>query len=177
MAYQSKHSGTIIDNNIDTVPDLQTQIDNLTSLINNYWKNIYPVGSIYISLNASNPSNLFGGTWKQIQDSFLLASGQIYEANTTGGSSTHNHQISLGKAWATIGNYSERLTFCGGISAPKWKDWTASIPYTWTHTADEQLTSSHTRYDSGVWTNVFGSVDDNNSLPPYLTVYMWQRTA
>ena len=28
---------------------------------------IYPVGSIYMSVNAANPSTLFGGTWQRIQ--------------------------------------------------------------------------------------------------------------
>ena len=36
---------------------------------------IYPVGSIYMSTNSTNPSTLFGGTWKQIKDRFLLACG------------------------------------------------------------------------------------------------------
>lgn len=37
--------------------------------------NIYPVGSIYMSVNSTNPSTLFGGTWEQIKGRFLLAAG------------------------------------------------------------------------------------------------------
>lgn len=36
---------------------------------------IYPVGSIYISVNSVSPATLFGGTWEQIQDRFLLSAG------------------------------------------------------------------------------------------------------
>jgi len=54
-------------------------------------KGILPIGSIYISLTTDNPSTLFGGTWTRIKDTFLLAAGDIYSLNSTGGASTHNH--------------------------------------------------------------------------------------
>ena len=50
--------------------------------------NIYPIGSVYISVTSSNPSELFGGTWERIKDTFLLAAGDTYTAGTTGGSAT-----------------------------------------------------------------------------------------
>jgi len=50
---------------------------------------IYPVGSIYMSVNSTNPSELFGGTWEQIKDRFLLSKGDTYTTNgATGGAST-----------------------------------------------------------------------------------------
>lgn len=50
---------------------------------------IYPIGAIYISVNNVNPQTLFGGTWEQIKDTFLLSAGNSYEAGTTGGEATH----------------------------------------------------------------------------------------
>lgn len=44
---------------------------------------IYPIGSLYLSVNSTNPSTLFGGTWEQIKDRFLLATGDTYAPNTT----------------------------------------------------------------------------------------------
>lgn len=32
---------------------------------------MWPVGSIYLSDNPTNPSNKFGGTWKRLKDGFL----------------------------------------------------------------------------------------------------------
>ena len=29
---------------------------------------LYPVGSIYMSVNSTSPAKLFGGTWEQIKD-------------------------------------------------------------------------------------------------------------
>ena len=43
--------------------------------INNIWEVIYPVGAIYMSAISTSPAVLFGGTWEQIQERFLLAAG------------------------------------------------------------------------------------------------------
>ena len=52
------------------------------------------MGSLYSSSKPTNPSTLFGGTWKQITDCFILAAGEIgkdgaKKADVTGGSATH----------------------------------------------------------------------------------------
>lgn len=65
---------------------------------------LYPIGSVYISFNSTDPSTLFGGTWQRLKDTFLLVNGDSYAPNTTGGSATktiavsnmpsHNHSVS-----------------------------------------------------------------------------------
>lgn len=52
---------------------------------------IYPVGSIYMSVNDTDPGVLFGGTWEPLKDRFLLAAGDTYSAGATGGAATHHH--------------------------------------------------------------------------------------
>ena len=65
---------------------------------------IYPVGSLYWSSKSTNPSSLFGGTWVQIKDRFVLACGDTYKTvGATGGASSvtlsvsnmpsHNHSF------------------------------------------------------------------------------------
>lgn len=49
---------------------------------------VYPVGSIYTSVNSTNPATLFGGTWEQLQNRFLLGAGSSYTNGATGGAST-----------------------------------------------------------------------------------------
>ena len=55
---------------------------------------IYPVGSIYMSVNAASPATLFGGTWERITGRFLLSatdngsSGASQAAGNTGGEAT-----------------------------------------------------------------------------------------
>lgn len=77
--YKLKYSGEEIDDLLDTVNDI--------------FDLIYPVGAIYISANSTNPGILFGGTWEQIQDTFLLAAGSTYSGGSTGGSATHTHTM------------------------------------------------------------------------------------
>ena len=167
-----------VDNNFNTLSD---SVDNLSKVLETFKSSflnlVYPIGAIYISINSTSPAILFGGTWEAINDRFLLSAGSSYSAGGSGGTATHAHNISVGKAWATIGNYSETICFAADIGGQKWKDWTASTPYYWTHNADTKLTSDQSRYESGAWTNVYGETDTDNNMPPYLTVYMWKRVS
>ena len=51
---------------------------------------VYPIGSIYISVNNTNPATLFNfGTWELIPDIFLLGAGNLYSGGATGGEIDH----------------------------------------------------------------------------------------
>lgn len=75
----------------------------LTSAVTDILNLVYPVGSIYMSVNSTSPATLFGGTWTQIKDTFLLAAGTNHAAASTGGAETvtlstsnlpsHNHSV------------------------------------------------------------------------------------
>ena len=55
----------------------------------------WPVGCIYISTSASNPSGALGGTWVQIQDAFLIGVGgsYSYSGSVVANSSSHSHTV------------------------------------------------------------------------------------
>lgn len=55
--------------------------------MNTFKESIYPIGSIYLNYtNPENPSILLGfGEWEQVKDKFILAAGDTYEINTSGG--------------------------------------------------------------------------------------------
>ena len=63
---------------------------------------IYPVGSIYMSVNNVSPATLFGGSWTQIQGRFLLAAGGNYGLGSQGGAATK--QLSITEMPAHIHN-------------------------------------------------------------------------
>lgn len=71
---------------------------------------LYPVGSVYISFNATDPSTLFGGIWTRLKDTFLLANGDSYAPNTSGGSATKtisvNNLPSHTHSCSTVGNHT-----------------------------------------------------------------------
>lgn len=124
---------------------------------------VYPVGAIYISCNSTGPATLFGGTWEQIQGRFLLASSESYPAGSTGGEET----VSL-TANQNGPHYHKGLTVDG-----------TSIGWTWPAVSPGSgnngtlTTSGSTEPVSGS----SGSGAPHNNMPPYLAVYMWQRTA
>ena len=80
--------GNLIVNSITTNEEQEETpvIDNATicSLI-------YPVGSIYMSVNSTSPATLFGGTWSRINGYYLYAGagGKTAGSNTSGTPSTN----------------------------------------------------------------------------------------
>ncbi len=46
---------------------------------------IYPIGSIYMSMSDVNPKELFGGVWQKLEDVFLLGASFKKPLNSRGG--------------------------------------------------------------------------------------------
>lgn len=120
----------------------------------------YPVGSIYMSVNSTNPKTLFGGTWVQLKDRFLLAAGTTYKAGATGGEATHTLTA------------NEMPSHNHAVYTPN--DGAAD------HSAPGNYpdgTSDSTYYAVGSYTSSAGGGGAHNNMPPYLSVYVWKRTA
>lgn len=135
----------------ELLADLGTQtLDQILGLV-------YPVGSIYMSINNVSPATLFGGKWVQIKGRFLLGASDVYKANTTGGEVAHtltndempNHQHSI---W---------FPNSGGEQS-------AEIGY-------PETGSKNTYYAEASKTSGAGGGAAHNNMPPYLVVYMWRR--
>ena len=91
---------TNIANNASNISTILTGLSTVnTSDTNSVYyklmKLIYPVGSLYWSSKSTNPATLFGGTWTQIKDRFVLACGDTYNTTgATGGASTVTLSVS-----------------------------------------------------------------------------------
>ena len=123
---------------------------------------IYPVGSIYMSVNATSPASLFGGTWEQLKDRFLLAAGDTYAAGSTGGEAEHTLTVD------EMPSHTHSPLFFGsgdvlGINADGYG--TVRLKY-------ESGASS-----TNISTAATGGSQPHNNMPPYLAVYAWKRIA
>ena len=170
---------------------------------------IYPVGSIYMSVNSTDPGTLFGGTWKRISGKFLLAADETYEAGTTGGvisatSSEPSNNISGGPSndisgstaitveqmpshthempnwmWAVSTNFNTGTFNIGGSGNRTGN----AIPYNDNKTSQGQWVTAtgsnqgHTHTLSSHTHTLSSHTHTVSTMPPYLSVYMWKRTA
>ena len=158
---------------------------------------LYPVGSIYVNAtNATNPSTLLGfGTWVafgagRVPVGFDSSNALFDTAEETGGSAnaivvSHTHTFS-----ATTGSAGSHNHLTGGnLEGNPFGVSTARYGYqdAWTsvRTANsygngyDSYTSTvgdHTHSVSGA-TDSSGSSGTNANYQPYITVYMWKRTA
>lgn len=144
---------------------------------------LHPVGSIYMSTSATNPTNLFGGTWVawgagRVPVGFSGGDGNFNSSEKTGGSKTinieHNHGLSnaraaVGRADSSLstmsytsgGNphnvyFDREFSYYGGISGGS------------KHATDTSLIYGNTNNGGSTAASV---------LQPYITCYMWKRTA
>ena len=118
---------------------------------------IFPVGSIYMSMTSTSPSSLFGGTWAAITGRFLYCNA----GTSTGGSNTHTLVFDEMPSHNHGGggrNFVMDGSATGGAVA-------ANISVGG---------NSYVKYGS---TATAGNSQPHNNMPAYQTVYCWRRTA
>lgn len=136
--------------------DVQAIIDEVLAQVQENDKQKYPVGYLWISADSTSPADVLGfGTWERIQDQFLLAAGSTYTAGSTGGEATHTLTIDEmpshnheSRGWAAVKDGSGEYKTLGAQGSSR---------------------------DYG--TDPAGGDQPHNNMPPYLAVYVWQRTA
>lgn len=129
-------------------------VDAFNTVINEMTLKSYPVGAIYISTQSTSPASLFGGTWEQIQDVFLLSAGSTYIAGRTGGESEHT---------LTINEMPKHRHF--GVTRFSYDPVSGSHP----SAAETEDKSNY------LYSDYAGGDSAHNNMPPYLVVYVWER--
>ena len=159
---------------------------------------IYPVGSIYMSVNSTSPADLFGGTWDTMPAGrVLLAQGKsqwgtTYTAGSTGGEATHlltpeemprhkhdavaNNENISGTAYLQMGNGISIATgsTTGVFSAIGSGTVEGYGSGSKSGTNGLKFNSTHTPTISISYT---GADTAHNNLQPFIAVFMWRRTA
>jgi hypothetical protein len=140
---------------------------------------LYPVGSVYTSVNATSPEVLFGGKWTKIDGCFLWATTNT--PKTTGGSRTTDASSisTTGSTALTVdqipshSHYTSQVYGAGGsgidfsVGTTKSERVESAGNYWWNWTASTGGGKGHSH--SMAHTHTY--------MPPYFEVYMWYRTA
>ena len=185
----STHTHIIAD-----VTDLQTSLDGKANTVHTHDEYItksqllellYPIGSLYVSMNNTNPNTVLGiGAWTQITDRFLYCANS---SGTNGGNST---------ATLTVDNLpSHNHTFTGDTATGSVKNHHATGLLNSTDVATGvfqtgedvrvALQSTETQRGNGINFSMTptGTISNTGNgeafsiMPPYTTVYAWHRTA
>ena len=141
--------------------------------------NVYPVGSIYMNVNSTNPGTLFGGTWEQIQGRFLLGMSSSYPAGSQGGEAEHTltrneipeHSHYLRQQGTTV------RTLPSTIAA---NDPNREIPTTELNSGGNAYLKPNVTWGGYLIAETLLDTPNgrsHNNMPPYLSVYIWKRTA
>lgn len=148
---------------------------------------IYPVGAIYMSVVNTSPATLFGGTWSawgtgRVPVGIDTGQTEFDTIEETGGAKTHKHKgygdadsgETAGDLRATVGSPSGDASRLGFIALD------ATNPNTGSAVGDATYRVGGSNLGSGPfshYTKVVGYTSTKNNLPPYITCYMWKRTA
>lgn len=165
------------------VDDFNANMDVLDTALKTISDRIYPVGSIYMSMAATPPDKLFGGTWEQITDRFIYAAGSN-KAGATGGEATHTlsiaempshgHMVHSWTGGADDGGNSDAKLYNPTTNGYDTVSSGSKLYHIWKSSAFK------------TWGNGLGDITGNadytgssqahNNMPPYLVAYMWKRT-
>lgn len=142
-------------------------LDNLRTFKAKLSLSAYPVGAVYISVNSTDPGELFGGTWTRLKDRFLLSAGNTYTAGSTGGEAKHT----LTESEIAEHSHSDRIGWLD--------DHKTNNPLGMNGTALTVISNpGNARVDDPqAHVGLTGGSQAHNNMPPYLTVYMWKRVS
>lgn len=132
----------------------------------------FPVGAVYISFDSTAPASIFGGIWEAIENGrFLRANSKA--SGTTGGTERHIHEMWMATANMNVDNVGN-LNYKTGYSYNKDHMF---MNYTYDKSVNLSTAASDVQGEDFVGVQVTGITNDANSVPPYVTVYMWRRVA
>lgn len=138
--------------------DLKKQVEEILN-------KVYPIGSIYITVSNVSPHTLFGGTWTKWGTGKTIVgvdstNSDFEEPEMEGGEIEHTLTISeIPSHYHTLGYDVRRDATSFGSSG--------SLPQV----------AGGTVADSAPMTNNVGGGQPISLMQPYITCYMWKRTA
>lgn len=171
----------------DAETDIQEAVDaaemNIQGAVASILASVYPVGSIYMSVNPTDPSTLFGGTWVawgagRVPVCVDTSQTIFNAAEKTGGSKDasvprHSHDLLSGSAGALGVD-----AYVGGDSSAITPKDQGAQGNGYIITIDRGNARSDTQSGGNKRLKTMAAGDTSASnLQPFITCYMWKRTA
>jgi hypothetical protein len=144
----------------------------------------FPIGTIHFTVQNVNPGTTMGGTWVawgsgRVPVGVNTGDSSFSTPEKTGGSKTMIHNHGSGTLGANIGAFDTDITSIGYQAGPKR---TNDSAFTYGFKGLPIISGSVSNSRIAHNTPVYGATDDSssstsNNLQPYITCYMWKRTA
>ena len=163
---------------------------------------VHPVGSIYMTMDSQNPSTLFGGTWVRWGEGRVPVGVSANDSDfgtveQIGGEKEHPLTENEMPSHRHVGQYTYSNTYTDYLHpAPtspiiQVEQGTREVEVQYNVIKNDVSTVAiHSKGSGGVKdiyysdkvTSTYGVADDggnipHNNLQPYITCYMWKRTA
>lgn len=152
-----------------------------TAFVQSVAQVLFPIGAIYTATVSTNPATLLGfGTWTAFAAGrTIIGNGGGYTAGNTGGSAdaivvSHTHTAT---STVTDPTHQHSVARNGNNTAGTTVGGFAAYTYDGNNSAPTSTTAEATGITVATSNASTGSSGTNANLPPYIVVYMWQRTA
>lgn len=127
------------------------------------FQNIFPVGSIYLTVTTDNPSKYFGGTWKKCSE------GRVLQGCTSSENGGTTKEAGLPNIWGTTdgieaAGYSQRQTGAFYLMSEKGIG-----------SNDSDYDNLRVGFDASRCSGIYGR--SSTVQPPAFLVHIWQRIA
>lgn len=172
----------------DISGDLLVNQVNILASLQQLNSSLHPIGSLYLTTDSNNPNKIFGGTWELFSPGRTLvcvdtSQSEFNSVSKKGGhKSLQSHTHSFSSTSNSSGSHTHAMygaydgysyTAHTANAAPN-QEWCS---FTKSYSDSTQLKSggAHTHSVSGT-TGTTGGGNAQN-LQPYITCYIWKRTA
>ena len=148
---------------------------------------LYPVGTLYMSMNSISPEDLLGGTWEKLEGYYLRCANSTFQAGATGGQTSINYTPvgTVNSHKLTVEELPRHTHQLEGSSAHNYytpidsgyKTERGSDETEWTFESERlrDITSGATGGNQGHSHTFTGSKTAIPTVPPYITVNVWYR--
>jgi hypothetical protein len=146
-----------------------TRIAN-TAFVQTALQALYPIGSIYTSVVSTNPNTLFGfGTW------VAFGAGKTIVGLDSGDTLFDTVKETGGSKNAIVVSHTHTITDPGHLHSSLQPGGTTGAFEAGANSGPS--TKNTATATTGITIDSTGSSGTNANLPPYIVVYMWERTA